>query len=103
MSPSEVLALTSEELALVRAVLARSLPGATAWVYGSRATGNPKPFSDLDLAVDAGAPLSLDVLAELRESFDESSLPFKVDVTDLQACDVAFAAIIAGQRVPLGE
>lgn len=96
------LALDAAELAEVRAILARHLPaGITAWVFGSRAGGRPKPWSDLDLALDGGAPLPLPLLAELAEAFDESPLPWKVDLVDRASVSEAFGRIIDAGRLPL--
>lgn len=96
------LALTAEELAQVRAILAAHLPpGVRAGVFGSRAGGTPKPFSDLDLVLEGPAPLPLPVLAALAEAFDDSALPWKVDVVDRKAVTEAFGAIIDAGAVPL--
>jgi predicted nucleotidyltransferase len=95
------LALTDSERALVRTILARVVPEARVQVYGSRAGGRVKPFSDLDLALDLGHPVPLERLAELREAFDLSDLTWKVDLTDLHTVDPAFAAIIAREALPL--
>ena len=78
-----------------KSILAARIPGAKAWVFGSRSSGDGvRSSSDLDLAVDAGRRLSLSVFAELREDFDESSLPFSVDVVDIQAMDPAFRKLV---------
>jgi predicted nucleotidyltransferase len=96
-------ALTSAERSTVRAILAAHLPAEfSAWVFGSRADGRAKPWSDLDLALEGPVPLPLAVLAELAEAFDESDLPWKVDLVDRGSADPAFAAIIDAGKVPLG-
>lgn len=96
------LALTAGELAQVCAILADHLPpGVRVGVFGSRAGGTPKPFSDLDLVLESEAPLPLPLLAELAEAFDESALPWKVDLVDRRAVTDAFGAIIDASRVPL--
>jgi len=47
-------------------ILAANLPhDAKVWVFGSRATGRARRYSDLDLAIDAGRPVTLDELAQL--------------------------------------
>ncbi len=96
------LALTDKERAIVVDVLARLVPEASVSAFGSRATGRPKRFSDLDLAIAASGPLEVSRLAALAEAFDESDLPFKVDVVDLCAADPAFVARIRPALVPLG-
>jgi len=89
---------------LVLSILAAHLPpGSAAWVFGSRATGRARPFSDLDLAIDAGRRLTLDELATLSEAFSESDLPYKVDVVDWQGIDERFRQMIMAERAELGD
>jgi predicted nucleotidyltransferase len=89
---------------LVRDILAEHLPPkAQVWVFGSRATGRAWRYSDLDLAIDAGRRLTLDETAKLAETFDDSDLPYRVDVVDWRAIDDRFRQIIARERVPLAE
>jgi len=94
--------LQPEHRRLVLGILRSNLPpGATAWVFGSRASGRARRYSDLDLTIDAGRPLTLDQLAILGEAFGESDLPFKVDVVDWHGISDAFRERIAAQRVAL--
>lgn len=79
---------------------AHLLPGAEVWVFGSRATGRARRFSDLDLA---GRRLTLDETAALAEAFSESDLPFLVDIADWRAIGDGFRTAIAGQRVLRSE
>ena len=70
----------------ILAVLWRGLPpGNQVWVFGSRALGKAKPFSDLDLIVAYGAPAEFRILHALKEAFSESRLPYRVDVHDWNA------------------
>lgn len=50
------------------------------FVFGSRAKGGAKPLSDLDLCIKSNGNKRL--LRELKDAFDESNLPFKVDIVD---------------------
>ena len=63
----------------VKELLQRYLPGVIVWAYGSRVKWTARPDSDLDLVVFAGQELCGNV-ANLREAFEESNLPFRVDV-----------------------
>ncbi len=76
---AQTLQLSEEQRAMVQALLARHLPGAEVWAYGSRANGAAKPWSDLDPVVFAG-PTQQNAVADLREAFEESDLPFRVDL-----------------------
>lgn len=97
-----MLVLTPDELEQVRTVLARYLPpGVRVGVFESRAGGSPKPWSDLDLVLDGQGPLPLVVLATLAEAFDESALPWKVDLIDRHLVTDAFGAIIDAGAVAL--
>jgi len=87
--------ISTEQLAILHDILRRHLPtGAQVWAFGSRVSGRVKPFSDLDLLVDAGGALTLDLSAELAEAFDESDLPFKVDIVDQHRVGAGFRAAI---------
>ncbi len=74
-----LLQLNEKHLALIRELLNRHLPGVEVWAYGSRIKGTAKPWSDLDLVVFAD-PLQQNAVGELREAFEESDLPFRVDL-----------------------
>jgi uncharacterized protein len=85
-------------------ILQKSLPSSTrVWVFGSRATGRARRYSDLDLAIDVGRRLTIDETAILREAFDECELPYRVDIVDWQAIDNRFRRLIDATRVPLVE
>lgn len=65
------------------------------WAFGSRVHGrNLKRFSDLDLAIITDKPLDPLLLADLKEAFTESDLPFKVDVLDWAVTNERFRRII---------
>jgi predicted nucleotidyltransferase len=99
-----VIALSPEELDEVRRILAEHLPAdVTVGVFGSRAGGSPKRWSDLDLVLEGPAPLSLDLQARLAEAFDESALPWKVDLVDRKTVSEAFGRILDAARRALPE
>ena len=84
------------------AVMRETLPdSATVWVFGSRAKGTARPTSDLDLAIDAGRPLTRRESALLHDAFEESDLPYTVDVVDLHAVSDTFRALIDQEKVLL--
>jgi predicted nucleotidyltransferase len=84
------IALEPPEWDQLLSILRTHLAGRKVWAFGSRATGQRvKRFSDLDLAIE-GPELSLRESALLAEAFDESRLPFKVDVVQLAAITPEF-------------
>ncbi len=73
----------------VHRILRTHLPsGIRVSAFGSRATGRGlEPHSDLDLLIDSPAGLPLVTIAELREAFAESDLPFAIDLPE--RCDAS--------------
>ena len=74
--------LPPQHLEKVRAILSEHVPHCEVRAFGSRLSGPAKDYSDLDLAVVASGKLNRDVLRHLQEAFEESDLPFRVDVLD---------------------
>lgn len=83
---------------MVLDILQKNIPEREVWVFGSRARGAAKPYSDLDLAVIGEQPLSLSVLATLTDDFAESDLPFRVDLVDWATTSERFRLIIERDR-----
>jgi len=71
----------------------------TFYAFGSRARGNPKFLSDLDLCFFESIPSS--ILFRIEESFEESDLPYKVDLVDWNKCSEEFKNMIKKDLVPL--
>lgn len=53
-------------------------------IFGSRAKGASKPGSDIDLAI-MNKGINSNILLKLNNDFEESSLPYKVDLVDFHA------------------
>lgn len=73
----KTLDITSIELKMIQHLLKQYLPDTTVWAYGSRVNGNAQPASDLDLVAFTEQPLAI---SELREAFEESNLPYRIDL-----------------------
>ena len=79
-----------QHLAIIQAIL-KKYPY-TFYAFGSRVTGRARPLSDLDLCFMEEMPLS--VQAQLEGEFEESDLPYKVDIVDYHRCSEDFKKII---------
>ena len=79
MAIAPAIDITADQRRTVLSLLRRHLPNTTVWAYGSRVKWTSQPTSDLDLVAFADPEQSLRI-AELREEFDESNLPFIVDL-----------------------
>ena len=93
---------TTDQRKTVLALLASHLPNTTAWVYGSRVKWTSSPKSDLDLVVFA-APEQTGQVSNLREAFEESNLPFRVDLFVWDEVPEQFRKQIEAEHVVLAE
>ena len=94
--------ITADQHKTLLALLERYLPDAAAWVYGSRVKWTSRPQSDLDLVVFA-APEQDRRVSDLREAFEESSLPFRVDLFVWDSVPEQFHKQIEAEHVVLAE
>lgn len=85
----------------VKEILKKNIPQRHVVVFGSRVTKTFKLHSDLDLCILGANPLSLEQLANLRESFSESDLPIRVDFVDWATVSPEFRAIIEKNAVQI--
>ena len=92
--------LTARQHRTVLALLSRYLPNTTVWAYGSRVKWTSRPASDLDLVAFA-EPEQAARVTELREAFDESDLPFQVDLFMWRDVPVDFRKRIEVEHVVL--
>ena len=96
--------IRADHLRIVHDVLARHLPdGVKVWVFGSRATWATKDSSDLDLALEGDREIPPRSLSALEAAFEESDLPYAVDVVDVNRVNERFRRIVDQQRVSLPQ
>lgn len=57
-------------------------PEAKVYLFGSRARGDNSETSDIDIAIDANAPLSMTQKGQIVSMIDALNIPQKVDVVD---------------------
>ncbi|MGB4544415.1 MAG: nucleotidyltransferase domain-containing protein [Smithellaceae bacterium] len=62
--------------------MAKHLSPVEVFAFGSRVSGKAKPYSDLDLVVKEKNRIPINTLARLKEDFEESDIPFRVEILD---------------------
>ena len=91
-----------DHLEIVQRILRGHLPASVkVWVFGSRANWNTKDASDLDLALESDSRLNHKLLGALKNAFEDSTLPYTVDVVDLDRIGDSFRQVVESQRVTL--
>jgi len=93
--------ISPENWQIVRDILQRYVPDREVWAFGSRAKWTAKEFSDLDLAIIGDTPLSIALTADMKEAFQESALPFKIDIVDWASITPSFRQVIQAAKIQI--
>jgi len=89
-------------LLIVQDILREHLtPDVHVWVFGSRATWATKRSSDLDLALEGTHKIDRKVRAALEDAFEDSDLPYTVDIVDMNRVSDKFRRIVETRRTSL--
>lgn len=89
--------LSPAELAIVSKILAEHVPHCEVRAFGSRVNGNSRKYSDLDIAIVGNEKLDIMLLYQMEEAFQDSLLPFSVDILDWHAISSNFRQLIQAQ------
>ena len=95
--------ISQEGWLILQRILKKHIPNHEVWAFGSRAKWTAKEFSDLDIAIQTVTPLDPSLIAAMKEDFQESELPFKVDIVDCAAITPSFLKVIEADKVVLQE
>lgn len=93
--------ISPKDLETVKNILKKHVPEYEVRAFGSRVKWTAGKSSDLDLVLMTDKPLPTLRMADLKEEFSESDLPFKVDVVDWAATKDNFRKIIEEQMVSI--
>lgn len=64
----------------IRRIVSQHVPDSQVYLVGSRANGPAKRYSDVDLLIVDRPPLTVAQRAMLTAEFEESDIPYKVDI-----------------------
>lgn len=82
------------QLKIINAILQKHVPYCEVRAFGSRVTRTAKDYSDLDLTIVGEKKLTDKIFYALKEDFEESDLPFRVDVQDWNSMSDEFRVVI---------
>jgi predicted nucleotidyltransferase len=96
--------LSEADFAILEKVAIQPLKahGCRVWIFGSRARGNFKPFSDIDLLYEESShPLPAGLRGQILENLEESRLNFKVDLVNSSEAAKSYLPGILKDRIEL--
>ena len=91
-----MIAASSEEFEIIIKILNAHIKKGKVYAFGSRYKNNNRKFSDFDIAIDTGEKLSFEFLNILKDAFEESDLPYRVDIIDYNNISDKFKKIVDG-------
>lgn len=74
--------VNEKEQKIIESILSKYRDKCSFYYYGSRAKGNFDKTSDLDILIKGHERMPIETFEQLRREFDESWLPFVVDLHD---------------------
>lgn len=92
-----MLDIEPKHLNTIKHILTEHVSDCEVRIFGSRVAGTAKEHSDVDLAVIGKTKLPRRTKTLLKEAFEESDLPFRVDIVDYNAISDSFRKIIDSQ------
>jgi predicted nucleotidyltransferase len=74
------------------------------FVFGSRAIGDSRKFSDIDVGIDMGGErVPAGVFLELQDRLSESDIPYVVDLVDFKNVNNGFRKLAMSKIINLAE
>lgn len=84
-------------LQTIKNILKKHIPDYEVRAFGSRVKKSAKKYSDLDLVIKGKTKAPKKTLYLLKEDFQESDLPFRVEIIDWHSISEDFKKIIQAQ------
>ena len=81
MKAALIKGITLEEYYIIKSILEQYKNKYEFYFYGSRVRGNFRPLSDLDILVKSKNNIDLNDIDNIKNSFDESILPYVVNLS----------------------
>jgi uncharacterized protein len=80
-------------------LLTALFPQVKVYLFGSRARGNFKASSDIDIGIDAGYKLSFLDLAKARNVLEALYIPQKIDLVDMRSIPEEMYKVILSEGI----
>lgn len=90
--------MVPEKETIIR-LLTALFPETKIYLFGSRARGDYKPSSDIDIALDVGHKLPFLDLAKARNVLESLYIPQKIDIVDMHSIPESMKDIILKEGI----
>lgn len=71
------------------------------FIFGSRVTEKNRKYSDIDIGIEGKKPLELKMIASIQDAFEESDLPYTIDIVDFATVSDRFKEVAKRNIFPL--
>ncbi len=93
--------LAPSQLRTVIQILDTYVPSIDVWAFGSRVRKTASEYSDLDIVIVGDDKIPQKTFYQLKDAFEESDLPIRVDVLDWHRISTAFKKNIEAQHIKI--
>jgi len=81
------------------AIILAIIPTTKIYLFGSRARGTYRQWSDIDLALDSGTKLETSDIGEITNLLQASSIPYRVEILDIHYASESMKAAIEKDKI----
>ncbi len=85
----------------IKEIINRHLDGSTVRIFGLRIDNRSTERSDIDVAIDASHRIDLLTMANIKYDFEESDIPYRVDIVDYNSVSKNFKKIIGSSTLEI--
>lgn len=71
------------------------------FIFGSWANNTNRPYSDIDIGLEGPRPVPQNTIFQIKNAFEDSDLPYFVDVIDFTTTSETFQKVAKQHTIPL--
>lgn len=91
--------LLDSYMAELVALIHHRIPGSTVYLFGSRARKDYREGADIDIAIRADTPITIDTISCLYNDLDDTTIPVEVDFVNFDTAGKDFQARILKEGI----
>ncbi len=92
--------LEEKYIVFIKNIILKYLPESRIYIFGSRATGHARKYSDVDVAVE-DISMTDKIQMQIEIELENSTLPYEVDVIDLNNISERFKSQIVDDLIEI--